>query len=370
MLVDQTEANYLSGRIQAVENRVLLEIELEFSGLYREVFSPADQQWTDTGTSLASSLLANVRGSTDLENIKLVPRQVIKNPPVNGYAPPRVIFEVEAPEGLAGRTIILPDIDPLYIAPDVDTTPGLVDAPVPLNILVTGDDTNGVEIYKNATWAARNTGLTGDALKVRALKVSPFWWLLQNSSDPEKAILWIATDNSIRYSNTFGKTWADRTPVSALASAPGGVTTITVDYVAVDLPALGTDINRIVVAQCREEVAGTWHGWNLISTNGGYNWTNAKVAVSGNETKMLGLRIDQTVGTQLYEARQDITASLLYVRQLDTSLALVGSEESFAAATEAEINARTYKLAVYTCNDPSQASNKDRVIAYGRMQKT
>lgn len=88
------------------------------------------------------------------------------------------------------------------------------------------------------------------------------------------------------------------------------------------------------------------------------------------EIKTLDFVIDQAGGTQLYEAYQDITGENLYVRQVDTSLAIVGSTEDFGAATEAEVNARTYKLALYVLNDPSQASNEDRVIAFGRMAKT
>lgn len=79
--------------------------------------------------------------------------------------------------------------------------------------------------------------------------------------------------------------------------------------------------------------------------------------------------IDQAGGTQLYESYQDITGDNLYVRQVDTSLAIVGSTEDFGAATKAEINNRTYKLALYVLNDPSQASNEDRIIAFGRVQK-
>jgi hypothetical protein len=87
------------------------------------------------------------------------------------------------------------------------------------------------------------------------------------------------------------------------------------------------------------------------------------------EIKTLDFDIDKTGGTQLYEAYQDITASNLYVRQVDQTLTVVGSPEDFGAATEAEINNRTYKLDLYVLNDPSQTSNEDRVIAFGRMQK-
>lgn len=104
----------------------------------------------------------------------------------------------------------------------------------------------------------------------------------------------------------------------------------------------------------------------MILNGSGNRYWGVQVA----EIKTLDLVIDQAGGTQLYEAYQDITGSNLYVRQVDTSLAIVGSTEDFGAATEAEVNARTYKLALYVLNDPSQASNADRVIAFGRMQKT
>lgn len=88
------------------------------------------------------------------------------------------------------------------------------------------------------------------------------------------------------------------------------------------------------------------------------------------EIRSLDLVIDKIGGTQLYEAYQDIDAGNLYVRQVDTSLAVVGSPEDFGAATEGEVDAGTYKLAVYVLNDPSVTSNEDYVIAFGRMQKT
>lgn len=280
MLPDQTEANRLSGRIQTVANRRILEIELEFNGNYREIFSPAGQQWLDTGAAL-SGLKGNIRGDTDLENIRLVPRQVTKGfDGAAGQETVRVIFDAEAPEGLPGRTITLPAVQPRYVPPAVDTSPGVIDTPAPSDVLVTGDDANGVEVYDGAegAWEARNDGLSGDALKVRDLVVVPYWWLFQDSSDPEDAMIWIATDGGLHFSDTFGRAWEERTPLSALDSAPGGVTPDTVAYVAVDTPALPQSINRVIVAACREQVAGVWHSWLLISENGGRTWTSVKRA--------------------------------------------------------------------------------------------
>jgi hypothetical protein len=188
-----------------------------------------------------------------------------------------VVFDVEAPAGeLTGRTITLLPVDPFYVPPDVNTQPPLLGEPI--DALVTGDDTNGVEVYifDDATWASRNTGLSGDDLKVRDLKVVPYWWIFQNSTDHEDCMLWIATDGGIFFSNDFGKSWQNRTPLAALDSAPAGVTPETVAYYSIDVFSVPTDINRTITAQCREEVAGTVHSWLLISTNSGFSWTSSK----------------------------------------------------------------------------------------------
>jgi len=89
----------------------------------------------------------------------------------------------------------------------------------------------------------------------------------------------------------------------------------------------------------------------------------------GSGMKSLDFVIDQAAGTQLYEAFQNIDTNNIYVRQVNTSLVNVSTED-FGSATEAEIINRIYKLALYVCNDPSQANNEDRIIAFGRTQKT
>ncbi|MCP4083175.1 MAG: LamG domain-containing protein [Planctomycetaceae bacterium] len=278
MLPDQTETNRLCGRILAVLNRELVEIDMTFAGIYREVFSPTESQWANTGTEIfAAGEITNLRGSTDLNSIRLIPRQVVKRPPSGGFAGVDVVFDIEAPAGeLTGRTITLLPVDPFYIPADADTEPPLLGEP--LDTLVTGDDTNGVEIYiySEATWESRNTGLSGDDLKVRDLKIVPYWWIYQNSSDNENAMMWIATDGGIWFTNDCGKSWQDRTPLAALDSAPAGVTPLTVSYYSIDVYSVPTDINRTITAMCREEVTGTVHSWLLISTNSGFNWTSSK----------------------------------------------------------------------------------------------
>jgi len=244
------------------------------------VFSPTDSQWVNSGSEIfAAAEITNLRGSIDLNGIRLIPRQVSKNPPVagEGFADVSVVFDVEAPAGeLTGRTITLLPVDPFYVPSDTNTQPPLLGEPI--DALITGDDANGVEVYifDDATWSSRNTGLTGDLLKVRDLKVVPYWWIYQNSSDHENCMVWIASDGGIRFSNDFGKSWIDRTPLAALDSAPAGVTPLTVNYFSIDVFSVPTDINRTIIAQCREEVAGTVHSWLLISTSSGFSWTSSK----------------------------------------------------------------------------------------------
>lgn len=278
MLPDQTEANRLCGRMLAVLNRKIVDMNVAFSGNYREVFSPADQQWVNTGTEVfAASGVINLRGATDLNSIRMVPRQVTKNPPQSGYPSTSVIFDVEAPAGeLTGRTITLKSVSPFYVAPEIEPGPPILGEPI--DVAVTGDNANGVEvyIYDDATWVTRNTGLSGDSLKVRDLKIVPYWWLYQNSTDHEDCMLWIATDGGIYFSNDLGKSYINRTPLEALASAPAGVTPETVSYYAIDTYSVPTDINRVVVAMCREEVSGTIHSWLLYSSDGGRTYANVK----------------------------------------------------------------------------------------------
>lgn len=362
MLPSQTEANRLSGRILSVLNRRLDELPpMTFAGTYREVFSPAGQQWTNTGIAIfADTLLGNLRGVDDLESIRVVPRIVSKNPAQNGFGKVSVTFEIEAPAGeLTGRTVVLPTPDPNYV-PVVDPPgPPLLD---PISgILITGDDTNGVEIYETAEddWDARNTGLTGDALKVNSVKVAPYWYFIQNSSDYEDAIVYIATAGSLWKTVDFGKSWNEVTP---LVDATTGYDPANVDFISVDVFGSPTDIDRTICAAAYD--SGNGHSYLFLSTDSAQSW----LIVKRTSIRTLSLRIDQTGGTQLYEAYLD--SSNLYVRRLDTDLALVGSADDFAAATNAEINARTYKLALRTTNDPSVSSNEDYVIAYGRLQKT
>ena len=279
MLPSQTEANRLCGRVLAVLNRKLVEVNLSFAGNYREVFSPAGQQWTNTGTEIFSaSDITNLRGSTDLNSLRLVPRQVTKPPPTNGYGGTNVVFDFEAPvDGeLSGRTITLLEVDPFYVAPNVNTAPPIIGEPI--DTIVTSDNANGFEYYdyNEASWVARNGALTTSQKQMNDIKVVPYWWLYQNSTDPEDVMAYAATNGGIFFTNDCGKSWFNRTPLEDLASAPAGVTPLTVSYMSIDVYSVPTDINRVIVATCQEEVSGTWHQWLLISTNSGFNYTSVK----------------------------------------------------------------------------------------------
>lgn len=384
MVIDQTELNQTVGRLSSILNPISSgvpkEIELSFEGEYGGIFSPANAQWVNTGAEIfAQSRRANIRNSTVYNSLRLTPIQVTRTHGNQGLQESvSVIFEVEAPQGLDGRTVPIPSLPPNYTPNEVDINPGIVLSPVPGSIgaYVTGDFTNGVEVYDPtaATWSARNTGLSTNAKKVHDLALSPYWWLIQGSSDFENSILWISTEDGIFTSQDAGKSWIDRTPPDAdfpTSSLPAGVTAKDIIYHAIDIFGSSTDVDRLIVAQARYDNSGTWITWNLISTDRGFSWTIVEEeAQSGSdEVKGLDIRIDQEVGDNIFVAYWDDTDDTLYVGKRDTDLAVVGTDESFDSSTEAELDAETYRLEIYTRRDPSTTDNDEFVLAFGEFQK-
>lgn len=376
---DQDDLNYRCGRLQAEANRRLKEIDVRFTGIYRGVFSPAQQEWTNTGSTLFAStqpgwLTSNYYPA--LANVRLVPVRVShSHDNETGETSTLVTFEVEAPEGLTGRTVPIPVLTPGYVGASTPPPVGAVLPPVPNEVLVTGDLTNGVEIYDpdGASWEARNGALTTNGKKVHRVRVSPYWHLLAGSADPEDAILWIATEDGVWTSPDFGKTWFDRTPIaSAFTNLPAGVDSHDLVWFDVDVYATNTNIDANIAAGARYDNSGTWLTWLCISTDRGNTWTVVQEQSDGGSDEVKGLRFqwDKTTGAQLFVAYWNDTDDKLWVGKRDTALAAVGSDEDFAACTEAELDAETYLLEVRTFRDPSVTNGDEFVLAYGDTQKT
>ncbi len=285
MLPDQTESNRLAGRIATVANGKYQEINLEFAGNYRGVFSPGDQQKVDLGDIFAGSLQANIRGYTDLEDADVIVRSMTITH-ADGYTSVSVVADVMQAEGLAGVTITPPSVPADAIAPgggagsgSFDEPPAPVYPPVPPDLAVAGhavgiDEDDGVywTADSGATWEARNNGL--DTAGGADLIWDPWWFTAfgNNSSNPEDVILWWSGTGFVRRSLDAGKNWEDLTPLISDPPNPAvdspAPTNSTVIYrqISGDIHANG-DFYFIV----DYNVAG-WRGWMLKTSDNGSTW--------------------------------------------------------------------------------------------------
>lgn len=84
--------------------------------------------------------------------------------------------------------------------------------------------------------------------------------------------------------------------------------------------------------------------------------------------KLLSVAIDKETGTNIWVSYWE--SDELFVSQRDSDLTTIGTDESFGAATEAELNDDTYSCFVKTIKDASVSSNEDRVLIYGKMART
>jgi hypothetical protein len=374
MVIDQTELNQIVGRLNSILNPVSdglpKEIELVMNGEWSNVFSPAVAEWTNTGTEVfAATRLANLRNVTKYNSLRMSPTQVTKAWNTQTASDRvSVIFEVESPQGLDGRTVPIDDLGEL---PDPDTTPTITQPPqMNLQFYVTADKTNGVEVYiaEDSSWETRNTDLTTDQKKVNRIAIAPYWWRLQSSSDPEDSIFWIATEAGILTSIDAGKSWTDRTPsVAELTNLPVGVTPTDLSYTWIDVYGSVTNVNKIIVAQATYDTgSGAYVRWDMISLDGGYSW-----AVDYNtDTRGFGIVIDQATGTQIFVVYWDVTGEEFFAGVRDTELAVVGTDESFAAATAAELAAGDKQIEVQREFDGSVTDSEEYVFVHGIFDKT
>lgn len=286
MLPDQTEANRLAGRISTIANSEYQEINLELSGNYRAVFSPADQQKVNLGDIFNATLAANIRAASDLENVDVIVRSV-SNKHVNGFTSISIVADIMAAEGLTGITITAPVVPPDAIEPGAGgDTPSFelpsppVFPPVPPNLAVPGaaigvDEADGVywTLDSGATWEARNDSL--DTADGSDLIWDPWWFTAfgNNSSNPEDVILWWSGLGFVRRSTDAGKTWDDLTqfiddpPNPAVDSPAPTATTVTYRQISGDIHTF-SEFYFIV----DYNVSG-WRGWMLKTDDNGVTWS-------------------------------------------------------------------------------------------------
>jgi len=304
----------------------------------------------------------------------MVPIQVTKTfVPQELRVETTVIFEVEAPQGLDGQTVPIPELPPTYVQDPALIPPVRPDEPSPglLEAYVTGDLTNGVEVYlkDTATWAARNSGLSATDQQVSDLKIVPYWWLFQGSGDPEDAIMWIGSEGSIHVTFDWGKSWQLRTPSEAAFAAaplPAGVVPSDLTYISMDVYSSPTDINRTIVAMANHLNVTTWNSWVLVSTNSGFSWTAWRPIVG--DVRGLRARIDQTLGTQVTVAFWDQTAGELFQGFRQLTGAVINPDVTFGLAAEASLDDESRTMDLFTRIDPF-TNNQNVSLIFGQFEK-
>src|SRR3990172_10518940 len=135
----------------------------------------------------------------------------------------------------------------------------------------------GVFISDNGSSpAASNTGLSGDQLKLRALRVHPAYADLAGNQQH----VWIATKDGVSYSTDGAATWANiskatlGTPVNTAADSPAPATA---DLDQIDLAFDPQDQRRVYLL--RVTTTPNKRAWLYMSDDYSLTWSNTQVAI-------------------------------------------------------------------------------------------
>ncbi len=349
MLTGQTHARQLAGQLHAAANNEYEEVRGRFSGDY-SVCCPFPQRWWTMDVASGDT----PRGISE-SDMRMVPRSVtLQLDPPNGVLLAEAVFEPEA-FGPVGIGVSCPNAGqaPVVVEPDWTSQPGS-----------SGSGDSGLlsvsSVYFLSSLNATAWQVYDDNFVAYDADLDPFWKIKQASSNPTRAILWLA-----------GAQGAVRRVVSAtdkidrfLATDPsndwGDDPAPTVD----DLTPARIVCSRFV--QNRHYLAENFHNGSLwrawiVRTENDFNAaTYYTLFDSDTQTKILGMAEDGEDGSILWVTcwRDDV----LYLEKYDTSDMSRSDQISLGAATLAEVNANTY-----TARVAAVPGDKDSVFVYGRM---
>jgi len=285
MLADQAEARLIAQRGERTANHKYQESDFDASGGWRMVFDPAFQSWLNLGTLFGG----NLRAETDLNSKKCVVRQVSISPPsVNGVVTVSVVTDIEAPEGVDGVDLPIPETpsdDPSggdYDPPEPAPWPPIAEEETEPGFAVLVDTTDGIywTTDTGATWEERNGSLA--AVSGGAdLIYDPWWKTVQgnNTSNPELVILWWTGLGFIRRSIDAGVTWEDVTyrlgdPPNTHGDSPAPTLA---DLRFIQAHGSINYFGQFWAAAHWETGGGDERGYLIKTTDNGYSWTWASV---------------------------------------------------------------------------------------------
>lgn len=257
VLDDQTDSNEKCGRVHAQQNRNPYELRFAtpYNGLGAFDIVP------DIGFYVWGIANDGLKRETDLNGIKLICRHVDVDIKTNGIAQTSVVFEPEAqgPDAIPGN---YPTEYPAPVVRQPKTSN-------PYQYLFIGTTDSGV--FRKAwggTPEAVNTGLTGDDLKVRSLRINPV------TKD-----VWIANKTGVAYSDDLGATWNEitkatlGTPVNDAGDSPAPATA---DLDQIDLCFEPGNFAQIYLLRV---TTSPKRAWLYASSDYGATWSNTQIGI-------------------------------------------------------------------------------------------
>lgn len=348
MLTGQTHARQLAGRLHAAANNEYEEVRGRFSGDY-SVCCPFPQKWWTIDVASGDT----PRGISETD-MRMVPRSVtLQIDPPNGVLLAEAVFEPEA-FGPVGIGVSCPNAGetPEVIEPDWTPQPG-----------GGSGDTSLLSVssaYFLPGLSASEWTVYDDNFVAYDADLDPFWKVKQASSNPRRAITWMAgaqgavrrmvneTDKIDRFLATDPPNdWSDDPAPTVTGLTPARI--YSSRFVQ----------NRHYLA-VNYYTGSLWRAWIVRTTDDFNSATYTTLFNSDTQTKILGLAEDGEDGSILWlTIWRDGT---LYLQKWNTVDMTLTSTTNLGAATLGEINANTYIARV-----ASVPGDNDAVYVYGRM---
>jgi hypothetical protein len=259
---DQSEVNELSGQVFARENRVLVEVRVDFQGNYLGVLEIGQPHWWEISVPSTD----NVRGLT-ITDQKLAVRGVsAEYNLMQGTVTVKAYFEPEV-DGEPGVPYQWPD-EPGYDGEDGQEPDLPLDS---ITAIITSTDTNSMYMLGDqdgTTWSTRNS------LDIKHFGKDPFY--LTKTANPyvTGAIVWICAEGAIYRSTSAGSSPTDVTPSTNPPNDYGDSPAPTpTDLTYITYRGSYVNANEHVFLAIYRNGDDKWRTWVLHTNDDGTSWT-------------------------------------------------------------------------------------------------